>query len=748
MKKTSILTTAIFAALLLVSVYVALPAVKASPRSDLDIRFYGSQDAAYAALKSGEVDFIQWSLTYPQRLDAESDVNLAVAGYTENGMDEFDINNNYTMPTYPGVKNPLNDMWFRRAISCMTDKDYIVDTILQGAAGVLNVPIALNSLSWWPDSCLPGNYPWSYNMTKAAECLVSAGFTDTDHDGILNYPVGWPGRADGRNMDPLIFYVRTEDLRLDAGRYLAGQLDLFGIPYTKIEGTSDVCFPPVMHQFDYHLYTGGWSLGRYPTSLFSLFNSQYYYSGGSNYVTGYNADGLPNYPDYDTLSRLVYYTDSIANSQAAAKTAADLGWAYYVFNVPLWSYKSYVAWRKTMPAVVNEFGYGYDNTYQYLNAYNTAGATITMGTIAAPKSLNPLYAQWYYDYAVLSRMYEGVMDVNPYDLATDQPTAAQDWEVGTWIDPNPGPGEPSTKSTVTYYLRKDVGIVAPNGTFMRYLNAYDIQFSCWYTYAFTDGWNWADYQDVHHTEVIDQYTIKFYFDDASYWFYSAPQFPLFARNELINTLCTQTTQNIVISGNGTTGVTHWLDLPTIVEVTGTTLPVSYRIVAGYETYRHTGIVFDSVPADGTYTLTYYTTSLDPHGFYLGGLNFAQTMYSFGPFYPIAIVQGVGGYASFNRNPYYWLQTPPLGETDWRWIWDTPGGIAGWLNPGRDSGHFQIQIYDVVKATASYCHSGTGPYDTQYFPGADLDSSDLGHVGIFDVVSITGKYGLSFGAPPP
>ena len=202
MKKTPVLTIAVLIALLLASAYAFAP-VKAPPRSDVDILFYGSHESAYAALIGGDVDFIQWSLTQEQRQAVEDDPDIAIAGYPENGMFELDLNNNYTVPmTYPGVRNPLNDMHFRRAISCAVDREYIVDVILDGLAGYLNVPIHLNAISWWPDCALPGAYEWSYNMTKAEEQLELAGFVDTDADGIRNYPAGWPGAEDGRNMDP------------------------------------------------------------------------------------------------------------------------------------------------------------------------------------------------------------------------------------------------------------------------------------------------------------------------------------------------------------------------------------------------------------------------------------------------------------------------------------------------------------------------------------------------------------------
>jgi len=747
MKKNHLLAITLLAALLSMLVCPSFQAkATKGPRSDVDVQFYGSHEEAYTALVAGDIDFIQGLLTYEERIAAEADPNLCVSDIIENGMWQFDLNNNYTIATYPGVRNPLHVKEVRRALSCMVDKQYIVNEILKGAGALLNVPITVNSISWWPTCALPENYEWTYNLTKAEEQLVAAGFVDTDDDGVRNYPVGWPGRETGPNMDPLIMYVRTEDKRLDAGIYFCDQLSLLEIPYDKKEGTSDVCYPPVMDERNYHIYTGGWSLGRYATFLY------YGYSGipwpwGSNYVTGMNESNLPNYPDYDELAHEIVYTDSLESARTAAKAAAALGWCEYVFNIPLWSRKYFVGWRKTMAGVVNHAGIGLDNPYQFLNAYNTLDGPIKMGTVHPPYALNPLYSTWYYDYAVLDRVYDSLTNVNPYDLGIDKPWAAQDWEVDTWIDPDPGPDEPSVKNKVTYYLRKDVGVISPTGTFMRNLNAYDLEFSCWYTYCFDDGWNWANYGDVHHSNVVDDYTIELYFDDASYWFYTAPQYPIFPKTELIDTLCTTTSTTITVAGNVTANTTYWLDCDPIVTVTSEDIPVDYKIVAGYETYTHTGISFDTVPADGTYTITYYTPDLDPHGYYLAGLDWTETWYGFGPFYPTEIIPGVGGHASFNKNPYYWMETPPLGETDWRWIWETPGGIPGPSNPGRDSGHFKIEIYDVVKATASYCHYGSGPYDPKYFPGGDLDASDLGHVGIYDVVSITGPYGYKWGTPP-
>jgi ABC-type transport system substrate-binding protein len=737
---------------LLLTLSFAVFPVRAPARSDAVIRFYSSADAGYAALVANDVEFIQWSLTHEQRLAAEANPNLCVASFTENGMWQLDLNNNYTVPlTYPGIRNPLNDQTFRQALSCAVDKQYIVDEILLGDGRILNVPISLNSISWW-NSCLhQANFAWKYNITKAGELLDAAGFDDRDDNGVRNYPVGWDGAEAGGDMDPLYVCIRSDDMRYDVGLYFCSQLGILDVPYEQVIGTSDVLFPIVMHDRNYHVYTGGWSLGRYSTFLYFGYHSgNFWFPDGQNYVTGMNKSGMPNYPKLDQYLEDIYYALSIEVAKDATLKAGGYGWCDLVVNIPLWSYKSFVAWRKTLAGVVNMAGYGLENKYTFSNAYRIDRGPIRMGAPTL-NQLNPLYSTWESDYAVLDRVFDTLLSVNPYDLAVDQPWAAQDWEVGTWIDANPGPGEPSTKSMVTYYLRKNLGIVEPGtGSFVRNLTAHDLEFSCWYTYAFYDGWNWGDYQDVHHSEIIDDYTIKFYFDDASCWFATAPQYPILCKNELINPLCGISSASFASDGSNCTAGTQF-KLPTNeqrIQVTSDDLTVDYVIFGGYQDWEHNWIWLQGDLPAGTYTITYYTPDVDPYGYYLAGLPWQDTWYGFGMFYPIDMVPGVGGYAIMNKNPYYFLETPLLGETDWRWWWDTLGGVPGSWEPGRDTGCFKIDVYDVVKATASYCHRGDGDFDTDYFPSADLDPSDLGHIGIYDIVTITGKYGQEWAHPPP
>jgi len=808
MKKANVLTIGLFSLMLLMSMCLFPTSVDAyrpagvprGPRSNADIYFFGSVDSAYAALKAGQVDCIQWALTHEQYVDAQNDADLCVASYAENGMFEFDINNNYTIKEYPGIRSPTNVKEFRQAIACSFDKSYIIDEILLGFGARLDLPIPQPQAGWWnksvtydpSDPLAPDNYLYKYNMTRAAELLDAAGFVDTDDppDGIRNYPVGWPGAEEGPNMNKIIFYVRTEgNDRLKAGRYLTTQLQSLGVPVDKREGTSDYTHAPVMTDMNYHLYTGGWSLGRYPTYFFSLYNSMFWYPNGPDYVTGMNASNEPNYPILDELTREIYYALTFAAAQDACKLAGGY-FAEQCVTIPLWSYTSFVGWRKALAGVVNEMGIGFDNAYTFLNAYraDVPGAPVRLGTIAAAKQLNPMFEQWYFGYAALDRMYDGLMSVNPYNLAIDQPWAIQDWKVETWTDYHPGPDEPTEKTKLTYYLRKDIGITTPGrpeeggGVYVRNLTVHDLEFSCWYTYSFSTGWNWGDYMDVHHTNIVDNYTIEFYFDDASYWFTYAPTYPIWPKNELIHKWVPSQGKYLnkissaTIMSNGTNLVfCNPLELKgeQVVQVINASLngdPLyegvdkDFYIFGGYEDYIHDHIMFTSavpLPA-GVFTIYYYTPEADPHGYYLAGLDWKQVMYTSGPFYPIEITPGVGGHVTFNRNPYYWLETPPLGELDWVYYWvpSTYGTVAN--PPGTPGGqphegYYQINIFDVVKGAVCYNHYGNGPFDPAYFPAADIDGTDLGKISIFDIVTIVGKtpppfnefkFNLKWGSPPP
>ncbi len=395
-------------------------------------------------------------------------------------------------------------------------------------------------------------------------------------------------------------------------------------------------------------------------------------------------------------------------------------------------------------------GVGTVNDYTFLNAYRTNNPTgpIRMGVTNTWDRLNILYSQWYFEYALLDRVYTGLIAANPYDLAVDIPWVAKDWDgTGTYIDPRDG----LEKSVVTYWFRNDAGAAEPGtgnaaGTF----NADDFIFTVWYNYAFDDSWQWSSFMDVRHIEKVNDYQVKVYFDDVSYWFQYAPGGPLIGPSSVLTgLLCEDASATFTGADLVEVQPGYWeyafIAYPEqVVFVTSATKngnPIvegtDFIIRTGYDVFCH-GVFTTTVapsPSD-VYVINYKRPIAGgAGGTYLGGnlgYDWTDTMYSYGTHYPVSISSAS---AALNKNPHFFMDTPLLGEIDWRWNW------IGATKPR--SGNFKIDILDVVKVTGAYSSRGDGVFDPLYLAGADLDGSDLCHIGILDLVTITGKYGQTF-----
>ena len=755
MNKLCLIVVSILATSLFVSMQSRVAASSPRHYKGFEIYFYETPDAAFTALKASEVDMIQWSLTSEQYQYAVSDSTLVLAGSVGFGIKEFDLNNNYTIYAYPSVRSPTNEITFRQALAHMVDKNWIISDVMNGFGERVDVPIGAAIMGYANESVIGGNYPYPYNLTRAAE-LLDIHFADTDLDGTRNYPVGWPGRESGPNLDSLVTLIRIDDEhRYAAGQALVNNMQALGIPVKKIVDPFIIYFH--LEQMNYHIYTGGWSFGRRPTYLYALFHSDNWLPGWSNYVTGMNSSNLPNYPDLDDILEDVYYAEDNNAFKDAVKKATGLLVEYCV-NIPLFSHKYFWAYSKNLAGVVNEDGYGLENTYTFLNAYKADDPAtpqdesqdpIRMGTIQVPKSLNILYSSWFYDYAVLDRVFDSLLSMSPYDLSVDQPWIAQDWEVTTWLDPEEPEPSRQKKTKATYWIRKDVWWHAPvTGEAVRQFTAHDVEFTIWYNYIFDDSWQWYSFSAIHHTSIIDDFAIEVYFDSLSVMLQYRPTYPLLPKHEYLELLCKHVCVSLEITDPVSAGDT--MMLPTtdqvIQMVNATKYPEEIPLYEGidYEifavNYSHTKIHWlGSLDPNETVVFCYWTNNLDPHGYYLADLEWNQTFYSIGPYYPVDIVPGAGGYAIFNCTQSFFLETPPLGEIDWMWT------FTGTTRPC--SGYYQVNLFDAVALLKAYGTSGNGEPDPNWFPGADLDPNEIGRIGLFDAVTLLINYGDKFGTPP-
>jgi ABC-type transport system substrate-binding protein len=92
-------------------------------------------DSLYQALKTGQIDFMARYISPDQLSDAQNDPNLEVVSSLDFGF--YYLAFNLKKPDKPFLANRL----FRHAIAYLIDRDYIVNTLLQGQGIALATPV-------------------------------------------------------------------------------------------------------------------------------------------------------------------------------------------------------------------------------------------------------------------------------------------------------------------------------------------------------------------------------------------------------------------------------------------------------------------------------------------------------------------------------------------------------------------------------------------------------------------------------
>jgi hypothetical protein len=83
--------------------------------------------------------------------------------------------------------------------------------------------------------------------------------------------------------------------------------------------------------------------------------------------------------------------------------------------------------------------------------YGDGNETIRWGFRQPTMSLNPIYAEWVWDWYVLNQCYDSMIGYDPYQNKIDIAALATDWNVSTWDSATYG-----TCTKVTFHLRHDL----------------------------------------------------------------------------------------------------------------------------------------------------------------------------------------------------------------------------------------------------------------------------------------------------
>ena len=282
----------------------------------VEFTLYSDQDAAYLAFQNGEVDFVLNPLGVKRNLfdqlarvpGVETIANLG------NGMRYMAFNTRI----FPGSEKS-----FRQAVACISDKEFVLNNVLQGVAVNMDGQMPEALTAWVAPvtgvlaECkgLSAEERWN----KSVEILQAAGWTASDwgsHPGGADRAVAPTGlKGPGGQTPPadMLLYAPGagyDPLRSTMSLFIADWMQQLGFDVTaRPTGFSvivDKVFTPELCE-DWYFYMLGWGLSAFPDHPEAFFGSVNDSCNG-----GYNTPGFNN-AEFDAL----------AAAFAEAKTVAD-----------------------------------------------------------------------------------------------------------------------------------------------------------------------------------------------------------------------------------------------------------------------------------------------------------------------------------------------------------------------------------------------------------------------------------------
>jgi peptide/nickel transport system substrate-binding protein len=251
------------------------------------IRKFNNADAMVAALKRGEVDFVQ-NVPEGQFLNLQKDPDFVTLEGRQGGFDEFAINMG------DGLKKPhpaLLDPKVREAIAHAIDKRTIVDRVLRGLGEPAEAVCPYANPDWTPD--IPEDQRFDFDLEKSKQILDDAGYKDTDGDGIREMPGG------GQPLN-FRYAVRSEsDPSPRIAEFITGWLKEIGIGTTQ-KTYDDGQLTEVIGKGDYDMFVWGWTPFVDPDPMLSYFTCDQVSSDPDDPSNYYNDANLCD-PEYDKL---------------------------------------------------------------------------------------------------------------------------------------------------------------------------------------------------------------------------------------------------------------------------------------------------------------------------------------------------------------------------------------------------------------------------------------------------------------
>jgi peptide/nickel transport system substrate-binding protein len=229
----------------------------------LIVQYYSNSDAAVAALRSGQLDVIEYGLTAEQFKSLKGQKNISVYPQVSSTWNAIELNPGAQTRTgrHFGDGNPaLENMKVRQAIEMALNKKELVSKVWGGLAvsGQGYLPTAYPQFLWSP----PAAQQLNYDPARANALLTSAG-----------YKMGPNGvRIDPKTHKPLVLRLGIHsDESSDAAMapYIVEWLKAIGIQVT-VQSMSFNQLNSDLPKGDWDMLSDTWSTGPDPTYLMSI----------------------------------------------------------------------------------------------------------------------------------------------------------------------------------------------------------------------------------------------------------------------------------------------------------------------------------------------------------------------------------------------------------------------------------------------------------------------------------------------
>ena len=274
----------------------------------------------------------------------------------------------------------------------------------------------------------------------------------------------------------------------------------------------------VFYNRDFDIYFLCWGLSRDPDYLYNFFHPD------MDFPWGDNSPGI-NVPELNDLLYAIKHWrwpngTYIETMEEMKEIVYEAQWYVYYLTpyIPLYSRRYHNAWAPGLQCWVESLGYGSDNgyTYYWINWRGAAAGEPDPTKpsmkyhVAGPiEVLSPGYSDSAYEYQILGRLYDGLMDVNPF-THEDIMWAAKSYSFEPWSDPDQGV-EYGMK--ITFTLRS--GITWHDGEAVT-------SDDCIFGYEFMKSVKPPEYADIWATYIssnkINDYTFEVYVNATGIWY--------------------------------------------------------------------------------------------------------------------------------------------------------------------------------------------------------------------------------------